>query len=283
MKLDLEHVWKALASPVRRQILDLLQRGPMGTGQVTEYFPDLSRYAVMQHLGVLEEANLILVRREGRNRYNYLNPVPLRMIYERWVNPHADRAAGTALQLKTFAEKQHQGAETMPFIDPSAGAMQAGKIVKIETEVTIEAPAATVFDAITIGMDSWWPHRFRPNGRMVFEPFVGGRCLEDWGEGAGAYHGIIVWWEPGKKFASSGPGVMYRGFNCYDVQTVIPDAENPDRCIYRKSTTFWGDVPEETERLFREGARGLMEGALKNYVEKGICYAVPGGSTTSGE
>jgi DNA-binding transcriptional ArsR family regulator len=54
MKLDLEHVWRGLSSPVRRQVLDLLRAGPLTTGELAERFPDLTRYAVMQHLGVLE-------------------------------------------------------------------------------------------------------------------------------------------------------------------------------------------------------------------------------------
>src|SRR5580658_1436649 len=109
MKLDLEHVWRGLSSPIRRRVLDLLRAGPLTTGELAEQFPDLTRYAVMQHLGVLEESGLLLVRREGRNRFNYLNPVPLRMIYERWVNEHADYSADTMLRIKRFAEQKPKG------------------------------------------------------------------------------------------------------------------------------------------------------------------------------
>jgi DNA-binding transcriptional ArsR family regulator len=81
-------VWRALASPVRREILDLLRAGPRTTGQLAERFPALSRFAVMQHLGVLEQADLVVPRRAGRLRHNYLNPVPIQRIYERWVAPY---------------------------------------------------------------------------------------------------------------------------------------------------------------------------------------------------
>jgi DNA-binding transcriptional ArsR family regulator len=80
-----EDVWRALASPVRRGMLDLLRDGPRSTGELADAFPDLSRFAVMQHLGVLVDAELVVPRREGRNRYNYLNPVPIQQIYDRWV------------------------------------------------------------------------------------------------------------------------------------------------------------------------------------------------------
>jgi DNA-binding transcriptional ArsR family regulator len=54
-------------------------------GDLSERFPDLSRFAVMQHLKVLEQADLVVPRRSGRERHNYLNPVPVQRIYERWV------------------------------------------------------------------------------------------------------------------------------------------------------------------------------------------------------
>jgi DNA-binding transcriptional ArsR family regulator len=83
---DLEEVWRALSNPTRRAILDLLRPGPRSTGELADAFPDLSRFAIMQHLGVLEEAELVIPRREGRRRHNYLNPVPIQQIHDRWVS-----------------------------------------------------------------------------------------------------------------------------------------------------------------------------------------------------
>lgn len=82
---EIQAVWRALSNPIRRELLDLLRDGPRTTGDLAGRFPDLSRFAVMQHLGVLEEAELVIPRREGRRRYNYLNPVPIQRIYDRWV------------------------------------------------------------------------------------------------------------------------------------------------------------------------------------------------------
>lgn len=83
---DLAPVWKALASSVRRDILDALRDGPLTTGAIAERFPRLTRFAVMQHLRVLEDAELVLPHRMGRERFNYLNPVPIQRVYDRWVS-----------------------------------------------------------------------------------------------------------------------------------------------------------------------------------------------------
>ena len=93
-------VWKALSNPIRREILDLLRAGSQSTGELDDHFADLSRYAVMQHLGVLVDAGLVLVRREGRKRYNTLNPVPIERIYQRWMHPYAARMAREMLALE---------------------------------------------------------------------------------------------------------------------------------------------------------------------------------------
>jgi DNA-binding transcriptional ArsR family regulator len=103
---DLEDVWRALASPIRRRMLDLLRDGPMSTGDIAEEFRDLSRFAVMQHLGVLEEANLVIPRREGRTRLNYLNPVPIQRIYQRWVSKYQEPWTEALVSLKGTLESE---------------------------------------------------------------------------------------------------------------------------------------------------------------------------------
>lgn len=103
-----EAVFKALANPVRREILDLLRDQPRNTGELAEHFHELSRFAVMQHLGVLEDAKLVLSTRQGRQRINSLNPVPLREVLERWMQPFAERMAGEMLALRKYVEGQEE-------------------------------------------------------------------------------------------------------------------------------------------------------------------------------
>lgn len=100
----LEPVWRALANPYRRKMLDMLKDGALTTGDLAAAFPELSRFAVMQHLGVLTEANLVIVQRQGRHRFNYLNAVPIREIYERWVSHYAGHWASALIGLKRAVE-----------------------------------------------------------------------------------------------------------------------------------------------------------------------------------
>jgi DNA-binding transcriptional ArsR family regulator len=100
----LDDTWKALSDPTRRQILDLLRGGPRRTTEIVEAFPKLTRFGVMKHLDVLRAAGLVLTRAEGRERFNSLNPIPIRQIYERWVSKYADLWAATFLRVKEAAE-----------------------------------------------------------------------------------------------------------------------------------------------------------------------------------
>src|ERR1700722_5537754 len=99
-------LWRALASPWRRRLLDLLRNGPATTSALAAQLPELSRFAVMQHLGVLADAGVVLVELRGRDRFNYINPVPLREWYERWVQPMADADAAALLMLKRTVEQE---------------------------------------------------------------------------------------------------------------------------------------------------------------------------------
>ena len=98
-------VFKALADARRRKMLDLLKKKPRTTSELCEAFADsLDRCTVMQHMGVLERADLIIVRREGRNRWNYLNAAPLKAIYDRWISPYAEEAVELLAKLKRDLE-----------------------------------------------------------------------------------------------------------------------------------------------------------------------------------
>ena len=101
---DLALTWRALANPLRRQILDWLRDGPQTTGALAERVPDHSRFAVMQHLKALEAGGLVVARRRGRQRFNYLNPVPIQRIYDRWVRRYQQHWAETLVDLKKALE-----------------------------------------------------------------------------------------------------------------------------------------------------------------------------------
>lgn len=104
MSDDLDPVWKALSDPTRRAILDLLRQGPLATTQIVDAFPHLTRFGVMKHIDVLREADLIETREEGRQRFNSLNVVPIRRIYERWVGRFEELWSSHLLRIKELAE-----------------------------------------------------------------------------------------------------------------------------------------------------------------------------------
>lgn len=101
---NLDAVFKALANPVRREICDALKLRPLTTGQLCDLFPEMNRCTVMQHLKVLEEAGLLIPVRKGRERFNYLDAMPIQAIHERWIGPHAAAAAAGLHRLKQGLE-----------------------------------------------------------------------------------------------------------------------------------------------------------------------------------
>ncbi|MEQ8209576.1 MAG: metalloregulator ArsR/SmtB family transcription factor [Lacipirellulaceae bacterium] len=109
MPKDDDPIWKALADPTRREILDLLRDGPRQTTEIVENFPDLSRFGVMKHLDVLRDANLVSTRSEGRKRINSLNAASLRDVIERWIGKYEAFWANTLLRVKEDTETRAKG------------------------------------------------------------------------------------------------------------------------------------------------------------------------------
>jgi DNA-binding transcriptional ArsR family regulator len=105
---DLDAVFKALANPLRRAICDELKLRPLTTTQLCECFPERDRCTVMQHLGVLEKAGLVVPVRKGRERFNHFIATPIQAIHERWVGPHAAGAAAGLLRLQRELEQSER-------------------------------------------------------------------------------------------------------------------------------------------------------------------------------
>lgn len=102
--MDTDRVFKALADPTRRRLLDLLHdRNGQTLGQLCENL-EMARQSATQHLAVLEDANLVSTTRRGREKLHFINPVPLHDIYERWVRKFESERLKTLHQLKTELE-----------------------------------------------------------------------------------------------------------------------------------------------------------------------------------
>ena len=95
-----DEIFKALANGLRRRMLDAMKAAPQTTGALCETFAEVDRCTVMQHLKVLENAGLVLVTREGRERWNHLNPLPIKHIHDRWIGPYAAQAVELLDRLK---------------------------------------------------------------------------------------------------------------------------------------------------------------------------------------
>jgi DNA-binding transcriptional ArsR family regulator len=99
-----DEVFKALADRTRRELLDALFTQDGQTLTALEERLPMTRFGVMKHLKVLEEAGLVLTRKRGREKVHYLNPVPIRLIHDRWVSKYAEPWAAGLTELKTNLE-----------------------------------------------------------------------------------------------------------------------------------------------------------------------------------
>ena len=128
-------VFKALADGNRRKLLDLLKENDGQTLSALQVHLPMSRFGCMKHLNILEEAGLITTRKVGREKYHYLNPVPIQLVYDRWINQYAAARVSALADLKTVLEGRNlMTTEVKP---------------KLVHQIIINAPQARVWEAIT--------------------------------------------------------------------------------------------------------------------------------------
>ncbi|HEU4965657.1 MAG TPA: metalloregulator ArsR/SmtB family transcription factor [Bacilli bacterium] len=253
---NLTAVFKALSHPDRRQILDLLRRGPMTVNEITEQFA-VSRFQVMKHLGLLEEAQLVLVRRKGRERFNYLNAVPLRQMYDRWVSQYESGLAGSLL---AFKEQMEKGSQEMELTKKNS--------FEIEMEVTIQAPREKVFAALTQDINQWWAYRLggERTSTLHLEPKMGGRFYEDWGNGEGAVWGTVYYFQAPAEIRLNGPLGMKGAVNS-DYSYVLEEQDGAT--VLKLSHQAVGLLQPDWEEAHRHGWQELLGQFLKEFVEEG--------------
>lgn len=250
-------VWRALANPLRRRLLDLLGRGPRTTGDLADSVAEVSRFAVMQHVEVLVAAGLVTVRRRGRQRFNHLNPVPLREWYLRWVSPLADMAATEMLSLRRHLEGE-------------AGEMTEEadivRTVRIVTELRFRAAPQRVFDALTRESLEWFPHTWggsRVKG-IVVEPRVGGAFYEDWGEGRGHLYAHVTAYDPPNRLATRGwvfPGSIL------DTDYTIT-AQGGETLLSMSKVAVGPMSADEARSVRTHGDLASFEDALRRWIER---------------
>ena len=253
-----EAVWKALANPIRRRILDRLRHGPRTTGELAESFEGLSRYAVMQHLSVLTDAKLVLVRREGRERFNYLNAVPVRQVYERWVTRLAGHAAQESLGLWR-AVHQPIGDRDME------SNRNEFRVVRIENELRFNAEPERVFDVLINRVQEWFPASYGGERTQAvrIEPRVNGAVYEDWGDEAGYLYGHVTTWDPPSR--ASMRTRLHPGTVMDTSYTLEPEEE---ATLLKMSRVVTGPITdEEAEGIGKYGDLRNFEDALRAVIE----------------
>ncbi len=105
--METEPVFRALADPSRRLLLDrLFEEDGQTLGALCAHLPSMTRFGVMSHLRVLEEAGLVTTRKVGREKRHYLNPVPIRLIHDRWISKYAEPVVGAMAALTAHLEER---------------------------------------------------------------------------------------------------------------------------------------------------------------------------------
>jgi DNA-binding transcriptional ArsR family regulator len=101
---DDDRVFKALADPTRRHLLDrLFERDGRTLGELEREL-EMTRFGVMKHLKVLEEAGLVVTQRSGREKLHFLNPIPIRLVHDRWIDKYTEHRAAALADLKRELE-----------------------------------------------------------------------------------------------------------------------------------------------------------------------------------
>jgi DNA-binding transcriptional ArsR family regulator len=175
-------LWRALADPTRRRILDLLRQRPLITGEIAAQFP-ISRIAVMRHLDVLSQAGLVTSRKRGRQRWHYLNTIPLQKLHQRWADPAAAGFASALLRLQDTIEAEGRPIEQ---IQPT---------VDVALDIEIAGPPAAVFAALTHDVGGWWGHPFvtARATSLALDPRLGGLFTERWDTGGQVIASVTGW------------------------------------------------------------------------------------------
>jgi DNA-binding transcriptional ArsR family regulator len=104
--MDDDSIFKALADPTRRSLLDLLFQRDGRTLKELQAEIAMTRFGVMKHLNVLENAGLVVTRRSGRDKLHFLNAVPIRAIHDRWINKYSQHRLSALAALKTELERK---------------------------------------------------------------------------------------------------------------------------------------------------------------------------------
>jgi uncharacterized protein YndB with AHSA1/START domain/DNA-binding transcriptional ArsR family regulator len=248
-------VFKALADPSRRLLLDrLFERDGQTLGELCTWLPDMTRFGVMRHLGVLEEANLISTRKVGREKRHFLNPVPIRLLHDRWISKYAEPVIGAMSALKGHLE----------------GRSMAASMPDHVYSVYISASPERIWQAITDGVET---EHYYYGTRVGSDWKKGSRIVYEYPDGRLAADGEVLEVDPPRRLEMT--------FHArWDPEI---EAEGPVRQLWQiESTDERGSKLTVTTAGLRPGSRMATEfsdgmvfivSGLKTWVETGAPMA----------
>ena len=240
-------IWKALGDPTRRELLNQLRGGRKTTSELCEAALPLSRFAVMKHLGILERSGLVVTKKEGQRRWNYLNAVPLREIYEHYVKTYESNWAGKLIALKAQTESRSE--TTM-------------KEHRIEQKIDIKADRAKVWSTLIADVGTWWSHSFQ-NGVVTLDARAGGAFRETFSTGEALY-ATVTFVDECKELRMSGPmGMKDAIYNTMRFE--LEDAEGGT--TLHLTHDMAGNISDEIAESYSGGWAHLLGQGLKACAE----------------
>jgi uncharacterized protein YndB with AHSA1/START domain/DNA-binding transcriptional ArsR family regulator len=175
-------IFRALADPGRRVLLDrLFERDGQTLGELCGHLPGMTRFGVMKHLGVLEEADLVTTVKVGREKRHFLNPVPIRLAHDRWISKFAEPVVGAMSSLKRELETPMERIDHI-------------------YSVYIKAPPDRVWQAITDGDDTV---RYYYGTRVASDWTPGSTLTYTYPDGTTAADGKVLEVDPGRRVVMS--------------------------------------------------------------------------------
>lgn len=229
-------IWTALSDPKRRKIIALLQERPHTTGEICAHF-EVSRFAVMKHLAILEKAGLISVRREGRRRWNSLTADAALLLPGEFLAPPSPQAH----PIEMFAGR-------------------------VELALALAAPPVAVFAAFATHIDAWWPERTTADAHIELEAWVNGRFYERFGDdGSGTLFAAVVALRPPHLLRLQGPLGISDRVTVSQVDLSFEPQTGGTRLKLLHHVA--GDVDEPLLRQQNDLWRARLDRSLRRFVE----------------
>jgi uncharacterized protein YndB with AHSA1/START domain/DNA-binding transcriptional ArsR family regulator len=247
--------FRALADPSRRLLLDrLFERDGQTLGELTAHLPDMTRFGVMRHLDVLEQAGLISTRKEGREKRHFLNPIPIRRIHDRWISKYAAPILSTM-----SAVKDHLEAPRM--------AVPPDETFDHVYSIFINASPERVWQALTNGDDTV---QYYYGTRVNSDWKVGSRVSYDYDDGTVAADGEVIEFDPPNRLETT---FLAR----WDPEA---EAEGPITHVWQLAAADGATKLTVTTKGLKKGSKqadGFGEGII--YIVSGLKTVVEGGRT----